>query len=743
MGGLLRKICIYLCKPIYILIVYMYKIFYNIATTRFLKSEIVQQISANIYTLVSVVMLFAFSITILSAIVNPDLLNDGKKGVKAVFKRAIIALLLIVVIPFAFNELYTIQDSVMSNSLIEKIVVGINFDCDNDDDSTCAGGNGGQVIAGTLISSVLYPEEEYKDADGTITVGANISEAYKKMVAEDIKYIGSIAKNINVTADGSGGSDGKALKLDYDDDAYAFHFDGLIAIAVGLATVYILVLFAIDVAVRVFQLAFMELTAPISIVSYVAAGDKMLSSWFKELGKIYAGLFVRIAAIAFYLFLVSNLSSFMEQFNNPDWAFVLKAFLMVGMLIFAKQVPDMIGKIFGVEMKSQGGIAGRLGSMAGVGNVAKKAWEAVRNPIAAAAGVGSMALGTGAHIASAIRTSNKNKAAALERIKAANTGANGKLTTKGKIKSIGARASAFGSGLWGASVGSVSAAARSLKNGVNNKNLHSMKDEYDLYKDTHKEGSTVVGRTIDDIRRGTGFKSRADTKGEANEHLTNTASALNNMHSKAKELLSQEDSTRIVYTVKDAAGNVMRDSHGNPMSMNLHDATEYLETLRNSAPVASDFKDATGSVNTDAFNKALAKHQQQIIDVTREIRNQSEIQEKDIINSALNGTLNGTAAEIETSNELNNEFNTIGKEYKKTGDPNVSSLSVDRATFSADMDNFEKAVNTAIGENTSERDSAGNLTKYGRQKADSDSINNRPGNKSSGSSSGKDSGSSK
>lgn len=722
MGGLLRKICIYLCKPIYILIVYMYKIFYNIATTRFLKSEIVQQISANIYTLVSVVMLFAFSITILSAIVNPDLLNDGKKGVKAVFKRAIIALLLIVVIPFAFNELYTIQDSVMSNSLIEKIVVGINFDCDNDDDSTCAGGNGGQVIAGTLISSVLYPEEEYKDADGTITVGANISEAYKKMVAEDIKYIGSIAKNINVTADGSGGSDGKALKLDYDDDAYAFHFDGLIAIAVGLATVYILVLFAIDVAVRVFQLAFMELTAPISIVSYVAAGDKILSSWFKELGKIYAGLFVRIAAIAFYLFLVSNLSSFMDSFNNPDWAFVLKAFLMVGMLIFAKQVPDMIGKIFGVEMKSQGGIAGRLGSMAGVGNVAKKAWEAVRNPIAAAAGVGSMALGTGAHIASAARTSFNNGKKAVQRIRA-----DGK---KHGIKTAGAVASAIGSGLWGASVGSVSAAARSLKNGVNNKNLHSMKDEYDLYKDTHKEGSTAVGRAIDDIRLGTGFKSRADTKGEANEHLTNTASALNNMNSKAKELLSQEDSKRMVLNVKGK-------------EMNLHDANEYLETLRNTAPVSSDFKDAKGDVDMGAYEAALAKHQILVSDVTDEIRRRSREQEKNIISDALNGYLNGTAEEIATSNELNNEFDTFNKEYKKTDDPNVSGLKFDRGNFADNMDQFERVVNTAIGENNAERDYDGNLTRYGRQKADSDSINNRPGNKSSGSSSGKDSGSSK
>ena len=718
MGGLFRKIGAYLCKPIYLLIVYMYKIFYNIATTRFLSTDVVQQLSANIYTLVSVVMLFAFSVTILSAIVNPDLLTDGKKGVTAMFKRAIIALLLMVVVPFGFDELYVIQDSVMSNSLIEKIVVGINYSCESSDGSDCeVGGNGGQVIAGTLISSVLHPEEKYMNDDGTLSVEADVSESYRKMVAEDISYLGAVAKNINVTVDDVNGKDVT------DDDPYAFHFDGLIAIVVGLATVYILVLFSIDVAVRVFKLAFMELTAPISIVSYIAAGDKILSSWFKELGKTYAELFVRIAAIAFYLFLVHNLDDIMSNFTSSDWSFVLKAFLMIGMLIFAKQVPDLIGKVFGVEMKSQGGIAGRLGNMAGVGNVAKKAWEAVRNPIAAAAGVGSMALGTGAHIASAIRTAGKNGSAAVKRIRADNRGFTG-------IRAAGAMASAIGSGVWGASVGSVSAAARSLKNGVNNKNLHSMKDEYDLYKDTHKEGSTIVGRAIDDIRIGTGFKSRAETKGEANEHLTNTATALNNMHSKARELLSQEDSNRTVLTV-------------NGTNMNLHDANEYLETLRNTAPVSSDFKDANGNVDMNAFEAALAQHQSLVTQVTDDIRRESRVQERNIISDALNGNLNGTAEEIATSNELNNEFNTFGKEYKKTGDPNVSGLQFNRGNFAANMDQFERVVNTAIGENTAEKDNAGNLTHYGRQKADSDSINNRPGNKSGGSSSGKDSGSSK
>ena len=386
MGGLFRKLLIYICVPIYNLIVYMYKIFYSLATTRFLKDDFIQQFSSNIYVLVSAVMLFAFSITILSAIVNPDLLTDNKKGVSALFKRAIIALALMVLVPFAFNELYNIQDSVMSNSLIEKIVVGINYDCNPSTDSSCeVGGNGGQVIAGTLISSVLYPAGDE----------ISVSENYENMITKDIRNIGLIAPKINTTVE-----DGSKLHYHFDDDDYAFHFDGLIALIAGLITVYILTIYAIDVAVRVFKLAFLELTAPISIVAYVGVGEKMLSSWFKELGKTYGELFVRIVAIAFYLFLMNNLDEFMSAFNDGDWISVLKVFLIVGMLIFVKQVPDMLGRIFGIDIKLKGGIAGRLGSMAGVGEQAKKAWTGLTNltkaaPLVAGAGLvaGSKAIG--------------------------------------------------------------------------------------------------------------------------------------------------------------------------------------------------------------------------------------------------------------------------------------------------------------------------------------------------------------
>lgn len=387
MGGLLRKLTIWICIPIYRLIVSLYSIFYNIANTHFLKDDTIQQLSANIYVLVSVVMLFAFSITILSAIVNPDLLNDSKKGVAAAFKRAIIGLALMVVIPFIFDEIYDVQENIMDNSLIEKIIVGADFRCDQDEDGNCkVGGNGGQVIAGNLISAVLYPD--VKDGE-TVQISENISEKYEKMITTNIEYISAVAKHINVSNEG-----GNSLHSDFNDEDYAFNWDGLVAIIAGGATCYILLLFAIDMAIRVFKLAFLELTAPISIVAYMAKGDEILKSWFSQTMKTFLDVFVRIAAIAFYLFLIKNLSTYMAKFEGAEWSFTLKVLLIVGMLIFVKQIPDLINNIFKTSISLKGGIGGRLGEMAVVGEQAKKAWGVVSKGITTAAAT-TVGLGAG------------------------------------------------------------------------------------------------------------------------------------------------------------------------------------------------------------------------------------------------------------------------------------------------------------------------------------------------------------
>ena len=401
MGGLLRKLLAYICKPIYKFIPNVYLIFYNIANTRLFQEgdTTVQQLSANIYVLVSVVMLFAFSVTILSAIVNPDLLSNKKKGVAAIFKRSIIGLVLIVVIPFAFDEMYKIQENVMDNNLIEKIIVGSDFQCREGEEGECEkGGNGGQVIAGNLISSVLYP------IDNEVEISEDLNESYSDMVRKDIKNIGIIAKNINITTDGDTKNWGK-----FDDDNYAFQFDGLIAIVAGIATCYILLLYAIDMAVRVFKLTFLELTAPISIVAYMASGEKVLNSWGKEVMKTFLDVFVRIAAMAIYLFFISSLASYLNTVDkgNHDWSFTLKALLIVGMLIFVKQLPDYVNKVFGTDIKLKGGISGRLGEMAVVGKQAQDAWGKVKNvakatPLIAGSAAVGVATGLTSRIGNAI-----------------------------------------------------------------------------------------------------------------------------------------------------------------------------------------------------------------------------------------------------------------------------------------------------------------------------------------------------
>lgn len=623
MGGLLRKLTIWICIPIYKLIKSFYSIFYNIANTRFLEDDTIQQLSANIYVLVSVVMLFAFSVTILSAIVNPDLLNDSKKGVAAAFKRAIIGLALMVIVPFVFDEIYVVQKNIMDNSLIEKIIVGADFSCNQNEDGECeAGANGGQVIAGNLISAVLYPVAD------NVQISENISDKYEKMITTDIRYIGSVAKHINVTTEGD-----NAYHSDFDDEDYAFNWDGLVAIIAGGATCYILLLFAIDMAVRVFKLAFLELTAPISIVAYMASGDKVLKSWGQEVLKTFLDVFVRIAAMAFYLFLIKNLSTYMEKFEGKDWSFVVKVLLIVGMLIFVKQIPDLINSVFGTNIKLKGGVGGRLGEMAVVGKQAQTAWNSVRNPLAAAAGVGSLAAGTISHLGAGITGAWTQGRARADAIRAEG----------GRAAALRGFLSGAGRGI-GSALTTPGAAVRSLRTGVTNRNLGSIVSEWDRDRDLHPDGSTFVGRTIDDVRTFFGAQTRQGAADRETEHLryTYVDDAGNRLQLTQEQFNTIRDSYKKVEdrrsAIRDAATHAIESERSirtatiDGVTGNYHDLSNALDTLKSSGP-------QNGETQT--------QHQQRVINFETVLRRFRNDQINDYIDRAIAGTLN--------QNEQNND----------------------------------------------------------------------------------------
>ena len=377
---ILRFLAMCMVAPLYKTIPRLYKIYYFLSNAKFLQDDVIDSLSKNLYVLVSVVMLFAFSATFLSAIVNPDILSDKKKGAWAVVKRAFISIVLIVLIPIGFDFLYAFQGNIMQNATIEKLIIGFTSDTYK--------GNGGQVIAGNLLSATLYPIE-----DGIEVSDETVGELYSKMITESIEdNISEFALRNSVNIAPS----------DKNKGTFAFEFDGLICLISGAIACYILLIFAIDMAVRMFKLALLELTAPISILAYIGAGTDTLKSWAKEVGRTYLEVFTRIAAMGAYLLLISNLNTFLESptfhgksetvdITGLKWILLLKVILVVGMLIFAKQVPEIINAAFGTKIKSKGGIGGRLKNMAVVGEIASKAWNTHKTTI----GLGAAALATG------------------------------------------------------------------------------------------------------------------------------------------------------------------------------------------------------------------------------------------------------------------------------------------------------------------------------------------------------------
>ena len=268
MPNFVRTLCITIASGLFSFVPKLYKLFYDLAANHNLfSSETLQTFSRNIYVLISVVMLFAFAVKAIESIINPDLLFDSKKGFTAVIKRSAIALVLIIAVPYGFNLFYQVQDEVMSKSLIEKMILGVNVSNSNGNLAESSGA--AQMLGSVALQSVLYPEgdtcTEYEDT--------NVCSEYSSVINEDVGKLVGMVDNINEKVENSEGNE---------DFVLTYEWNGLLSVIVGAVLVYMLAIFCLDTALRLIKMAFLELTAPISIIAYIYAGNDTLKKWWKE-----------------------------------------------------------------------------------------------------------------------------------------------------------------------------------------------------------------------------------------------------------------------------------------------------------------------------------------------------------------------------------------------------------------------------------------------------------------------------
>lgn len=352
-----RGLTFNITQAVYPLIPDLYQIFEDLATNQYISAKQIRQLSQNIYIIISAIMLFALGIKLISAIVNPDLLDDKKKGAKQTFFRCVAALFLIVLIPMGFNKMYDFQNTVAGkdengnrNQLIEKILLGMD---------TSNSSNPGQILAAYGFASFCYPNE-------TVSV-ESIKNNYNQALTEDISKIDNLDDAITSKTDGE----------------WDLKYHPILSPAAGIFLVYEMIVLCMDIALRGIKLALLQLITPIILCAYVLTGNDVLQKYAKEVLSTFALLFLKIAMISFMIFGLSLLPGFLNSVSADGrgsfYTGILRVFIIIALFQLIKQLPDILNRMFGTNFKYRGGIRGRLGEMQGVGEMAQKAWDKIRN----------------------------------------------------------------------------------------------------------------------------------------------------------------------------------------------------------------------------------------------------------------------------------------------------------------------------------------------------------------------------
>lgn len=381
----------------------VYNLVITLSTAKFLTSATIKSLTNNIYILISLVAFFRLALVLVNSIIDPEKLNEKGKGLSNIFFRVVGMIVILAVTPFIFEKSYELQNEIVGlkpgdPNLIFQVILG--------DKANMTGINAGDALQNTVISSLITVDENYADfeplkcepnADGKTCTpkggyvfNNNCSwdncqkavETYNKMyVNEDMSlikltpYIG-VSDDIEVEVSKDENGNVKTEKT----EIYVYNYMLIVTTAVGIFMTYIILSFAIDIAVRMFELVVLQVLSPLFIATFVdpkSSQSGPFKNWLSAVGKSYANLYIKLAILALMVLLISLINE-SDMFNGMDKSVsgFAKLVMVIGLLIFAKKAPKWIMDMIGI--KGEDGLGGlsigkKLGGMALAGGLATKA----------------------------------------------------------------------------------------------------------------------------------------------------------------------------------------------------------------------------------------------------------------------------------------------------------------------------------------------------------------------------------
>lgn len=330
-----------LCILVYELIGTFYNLFITISQINVLSgSDLVENLYNRVGLILGIFMVFKLTFSLIQALLDPDKLTDKNNGAPAIIKRSIIAIVLLGITPSIFKEAYSLQSILVgakdqSDNILYKLIFSQNVSAYNN--------NFGTQLAADFYFTFFndndppYLDEEIDTEDSSLTAsreGDNLAFLKQRVLSTSN---GNFWKTYSYLMEKQGGE-------------YVIEFSPLLCLGAGILVLWMILTYCVQIAIRVFQLAYLQLVAPVPILSYISKPDGSFKKWTNQCMTTYLDLFLRLAIIYFVMAMANEVQG---VFKNMNGSFLVEVFLIIGLLMFAKKAPDLIKEIF----PSMGGAA--------------------------------------------------------------------------------------------------------------------------------------------------------------------------------------------------------------------------------------------------------------------------------------------------------------------------------------------------------------------------------------------------
>ena len=347
-----RFLSFWLDKILYTFISTIYNLLTDIAQTSIFTDDIFSIFASKVYALLGVFMLFKVSFSILTYIVDPDSFLDKSKGFSKLISNIIVTLALLIFVPWIFRQAMDIQRIVLDQNIIGKVfsVNGTNIDTTD---------NSGDIMAYETLKA-FYHVKNTGNYSGCASSGTEVFTN-----ADSCKNALNVDEwdNLSTVLTQAHKSNSVDVYMDYDllfmktkDEEYVMDYIPIISTLAGGAIALLLIVFCFDVAVRSVKLGFLRMLAPVPIISRIdpKKGKEMFDKWVKTCVNTYLDLFIRLLGIYFAVFIVTQITDLKMvdavTGQTADINAFVKVFIILGALLFAKQLPKLIEEITGVKM---------------------------------------------------------------------------------------------------------------------------------------------------------------------------------------------------------------------------------------------------------------------------------------------------------------------------------------------------------------------------------------------------------